>query len=47
MQSIIDTFDRLRNKTGDPERHWRDAPANAIVTALRLAVPEMVHAAAG
>jgi O-antigen biosynthesis protein WbqV len=47
MQSIIDTFDRLRNKTGDPERYWRDAPANAIVTALRLAVPEMVHAAAG
>ncbi|MFN3165815.1 MAG: UDP-N-acetylglucosamine 4,6-dehydratase family protein [Phycisphaeraceae bacterium] len=47
MQSIIDTFDRLRNKTGDPDRHWRDASANAIITALRLAVPEMVHAAAG
>jgi len=46
MQSIIDTFDRLRNKTNDPDRNWRDAPANAIVTALRTAVPEMVRAAA-
>jgi len=46
MQSIIETFDRLRNKTADPERVWRDAPASAIVTALRTAVPEMVHAAA-
>ncbi|MFK7791017.1 MAG: polysaccharide biosynthesis protein [Phycisphaeraceae bacterium] len=47
MQSIIDTFDRLRNKTNDPARNWRDSPADAIVTALRSAVPEMVHAAAG
>ena len=47
MQRIIDTFDRLRNKTTDPARNWRDAPANAIITALRSAVPEMVHAAAG
>jgi FlaA1/EpsC-like NDP-sugar epimerase len=46
MQRIIDTFDRLRNKTNDPDRNWRDAPANAIITALRTAVPEMVHAAA-
>lgn len=47
MQSIIDTFDRLRNKTNDPDRNWRDSPAEAIITALRSAVPEMVHAAAG
>ena len=47
MQSIIDTFDRLRNKTDDPKRNWRDTPAHAIVTALRTAVPEMIHAAAG
>jgi len=47
MQRIIDTFDRLRNKTHDPDRNWRDAPANAIVTALRSAVPEMITAAAG
>ena len=47
IQSIIDTFDRLRNKTNDPDRNWRDAPANAIITALRSAVPEMVQAAAG
>ncbi|MEO0474890.1 MAG: polysaccharide biosynthesis protein [Planctomycetota bacterium] len=46
MQSIIDTFDRLRNKTGDPDRNWRDASAEAIITALRSAVPEMIHAAA-
>jgi len=47
MQSIIDTFDRLRNKTNDPDRNWRDTPANAIVNALRSAVPEMVKSAAG
>lgn len=47
MQRIIDTFDRLRNKTNDPDRNWRDAPESAIITALRTAVPEMVHAAAG
>lgn len=46
MQSIIDTFDRLRNKTSDPDRNWRDTTSAAIVTALRTAVPEMVHAAA-
>ena len=46
MQSIIDTFDRLRNKTSDPDRNWRDAPESAIITALRSAVPEMIHAAA-
>ncbi len=47
MHSIIETFDRLRNKTADPDRNWRDASAEAIITALRIAVPEMVHAAAG
>lgn len=47
MQTIIDTFDRLRNKTNDPQRNWRDTPAEAIVTALRAAVPEMVQSAAG
>ncbi|MEM6506297.1 MAG: polysaccharide biosynthesis protein [Planctomycetota bacterium] len=47
MQSIIETFDRLRNKTDDPDRNWRDTSADAIITALRSAVPEMIHAAAG
>ena len=46
MQQIIETFDRLRNKTSDPDRVWRDTAAEAIITALRSAVPEMVHAAA-
>ncbi|MEM9346558.1 MAG: polysaccharide biosynthesis protein [Planctomycetota bacterium] len=46
MQSIIDTFDRIRNKTSDPDRNWRNTTAEAIVTALRTAVPEMVQAAA-
>lgn len=47
MQQIIDTFDRLRNQTNDPDRNWRDTPSEAIITALRAAVPEMVHAQAG
>jgi FlaA1/EpsC-like NDP-sugar epimerase len=46
MKQIIETFDRLRNKTNDPDRIWRDSSADAIITALRTAVPEMVHAAA-
>eukprot|EP00752_Nemacystus_decipiens_P015727 g14040.t1 len=46
IQSIIDTFDRLRNKTSDPDRNWRDATESTIITALRAAVPEMIHAAA-
>ncbi|MBX2851661.1 MAG: polysaccharide biosynthesis protein [Phycisphaeraceae bacterium] len=47
MQAISETFDRLRNKTNDPDRNWRDTSPDAIITALRNAVPEMVHAAAG
>lgn len=47
VEQTLATFDRLRNKSGDPRRTWRDATPDAIVHALRAAVPEMVHAAAG
>lgn len=47
VEQMMATFDRLRNKSGDPRRTWRDASPDAIIHALRAAVPEMVHAAAG
>lgn len=47
MAQTIAIFDRLRNKTDDPKQIWRDATSQAIVTAIRSAVPEMIHAAAG
>ncbi|MEM7627267.1 MAG: polysaccharide biosynthesis protein [Planctomycetota bacterium] len=47
MQQIVATFDRLRDKAGDGRRRWRDATPEAIVTALRSLLPEMVTAAAG
>ena len=47
VEQTIATFDRLRNKSGDARRTWRDATPAAIVNALQAAVPEMVHAAAG
>lgn len=47
MQQIVATFDRLRDKTGDGTRRWRDAKPEAVVTALRSLLPEMVTAAAG
>ena len=46
MQQISTRFDRLRDATGDG-RPWRGTPPQAIVTALRAAVPEMVTALAG
>lgn len=45
MRQIITTFDRLRSKGGT--HHWQDVGREAIVAALRTAVPEMVRAAAG
>ena len=47
VEQTLATFDRLRNKTGDARRTWRDATPDAIVRALQAAVPEMIHAAAG
>ncbi|MFI4861008.1 MAG: polysaccharide biosynthesis protein [Phycisphaerales bacterium JB063] len=47
VEQTLATFDRLRNKSGDPRRTWRDATPDAIIHALRAAVPEMIHAAAG
>jgi len=47
MDQIIATFDRLRNKSDDPKRTWRETTPQAIIHALRAAVPEMIHAIAG
>ncbi|MEO1237232.1 MAG: hypothetical protein AAFX76_10640, partial [Planctomycetota bacterium] len=47
MTQIVSTFDRLRDKTDDGTRRWRDTPSEAVVTALRSLLPEMVAAAAG
>ena len=46
MERIIQAFDRLRSK-GGTDQSWRGVGGDAIVVALRNAVPEMVHAAAG
>lgn len=46
MSRVIATFDRLRDKTGDRTRLWRDATPDAIVRAIRGVLPEMVAAAA-
>jgi len=46
MQAIIQAFDRLRAK-GGAGQPWQAVGSDAIVAALRNAVPEMVHAAAG
>ncbi|MEM9419001.1 MAG: polysaccharide biosynthesis protein [Planctomycetota bacterium] len=45
IQQIISTFDRLRDKSSDGSRRWRDTNSEAIVTALRSLLPEMVKAA--
>jgi FlaA1/EpsC-like NDP-sugar epimerase len=45
MQQIIDTFDRLRNP-GLEHSPWHGASREAILNALRWAVPEMVTAVA-
>ncbi|HEX7010530.1 MAG TPA: polysaccharide biosynthesis protein [Phycisphaeraceae bacterium] len=47
MQRIIATFDRLRQRGGDPSHPWRSVSRQAILNALRAAIPEMVRAAAG
>ena len=47
MQQIIATFDRLRQRAGDPAHPWREVDRETIVSALRSAIPEMVAAAAG
>jgi len=42
IQQIVATFDRLRDKSGDGSRRWRDTSSDAVVTALRSLLPEMV-----
>ena len=45
VAQILLTFERLRSKGGP--RPWRQVDRDAILTALRWAVPEMVQSAAG
>lgn len=45
MKQILSTFDRLRDPGPEGGHPWRHAPREAIVNALRVAVPEMVDAA--
>lgn len=42
IQQIVSTFDRLRDTSGDGSRRWRDTSSDAVVTALRSLLPEMV-----
>ncbi len=46
IQQLSDTFDRLRHHHGSGHP-WQHASREAIVTALRASIPEMVAAAAG
>jgi FlaA1/EpsC-like NDP-sugar epimerase len=47
IQQIVDTFVRLRGKGGPQGHPWQGVGREAIVAALRVAVPEMVESAAG
>ncbi len=47
MQQVIATFDRLRGRGGEAAHPWQGVSREAIVNALRHAVPEMLHAVAG
>ena len=47
IQQVFARFDRLRDRSGNGTRRWRDAPPQAIISALRASVPEMVAALAG
>jgi len=47
INQIITAFDRLRSKGSPQEHHWEQASRESIIAALRLAIPEMVQAAAG
>ncbi len=44
IAQVAGTFDRLRNR--DPHHPWSTASRDAVVTALRAAIPEMVTSAA-
>ncbi len=46
MRGVIDTFDRLREASGDATQPWRGVKREAVVNALRSLLPEMVLAAA-
>ena len=46
LARITGSFDRLRDRGGDPAHPWRGVPPEAVAAALRAAVPEMVAAAA-
>lgn len=47
LQQIALTFDRLREKNAGHQHAWRGITKDAILNALRNALPEMVDAAAG
>ena len=47
MTRICETFDRLRLGTPPSPHPWQNASRQAVVTALRAQLPEMVTAAAG
>ncbi|MEM8737429.1 MAG: nucleoside-diphosphate sugar epimerase/dehydratase [Planctomycetota bacterium] len=46
LEQITAMFDRLRDRSGDGRRLWRDATPESVVLALRALLPEMVTAAA-
>jgi FlaA1/EpsC-like NDP-sugar epimerase len=45
MRRIIQMFDRLRDREGGVGHPWQHASPDSVVTALRVAVPEMVPSA--
>ncbi|MBL4701117.1 MAG: polysaccharide biosynthesis protein [Phycisphaeraceae bacterium] len=42
MQQIIRAFDTLRDKRSINDHHWQHAKTQAILAAIRMAVPEMI-----
>lgn len=47
MARTLATFDRLRGSAGPFTHLWQNATSDAILAAIRVAVPEMVRSAAG
>ncbi len=47
LQQIMLTFDRLRNRCEGEDHAWRGVTREAIMNALRNALPEMIESAAG
>lgn len=44
MQQVIRTFDKLRDKQSDQDHIWQHADPQAVLAAIRMAVPEMIPA---